>query len=398
MKDGALEVNSLALETRYVSAGRESKLPGRSVNPPIVRASTFLFNSIDQLETSAETPFDGAFYGRLGTPTTFAFEKAMAEAEGGFRSIATASGLSAIVSVLVAFLKRGDHVLVVDSVYDPVRRFCRRVLEGMGVEISYYPPTLGADIEQWVRPETRLIYMESPGSGTFEVQDVRAIVEVAKRHDVVTAIDNTWATPLYFRPIEFGVDISIHSATKYIVGHSDAVLGVVTTNERTWSAVRQASQDLGACAGSEECNLGLRGLRTLPVRMAQHQSTGLALAKWLSGRPEVSRVFHPALEGSVGHSLWSRDFHGSSGLFSVEFGSLLEDSVRHFASALQLFSIGFSWGGFESLVLPVYPRKTRSAPPWMGTKPILRVQAGLENCDDLITDMTTAFSLVGTCR
>lgn len=391
-------MNALARETRYISAGRDQHQSGRSVNPPIVRASTFLFNSIEEIETSAETPFDGAFYGRLGTPTTFSFEKAMSDAEGGFRSIATASGLSAIVSVLFAFLKQGDHLLIVDSVYDPVRRFCKRVLEGMGVVISYYSPSLGSNIEQMILPNTRLIYLESPGSGTFEIQDVRAIVEVAKRHDIVTAIDNTWATPVYFRPIELGVDISIHSATKYICGHSDAVLGVVTTNQQTWSSVRQASQDLGACAGSEECNLGLRGLRTLAVRMAQHQSTGLVLAKWLSTRPEVSRVFHPALEGSEGHSHWKRDFHGSSGLFSVELGGLSEDSVRRFAAALHLFSIGFSWGGFESLVLPVYPHKARVTSAWTGSSPILRVHAGLENCDDLVADLSNAFSLVGASR
>lgn len=387
----------LARDTVYVGAGRDSALSARSVNPPIVRASTFLFNSLQELDAASKAPFDGAFYGRLGTPTTFAFERAMAQVEGGYRSIATASGLSAIVAVLFAFLKTGDHVLIVDSVYDPVRRFCNRVLLGMGVECTFYDAGLGAEaLEKLVRPTTRLVYMESPGSGTFEVQDIAAIVAMAKRHKLVTAMDNTWATPIFFRPIEHGVDISIHAATKYIVGHSDAVLGVITTNEATWPAVRQASQDLGACAGSEECNLGLRGLRTLAVRMRQHEATALALARWLVEQPGVSRVFHPALETSAGHDYWKRDFEGSSGLFSVEFGGMSAAAFDAFACALKLFSIGFSWGGFESLILPVHPEKTRTATPWQGAGPVLRFHAGLEAPADLIADLEAAFAAVKT--
>ncbi|MCU4118788.1 cystathionine beta-lyase [Variovorax sp. N23] len=392
MSGGGRDTTGLARDTLYVAAGRDTDLPGRSVNPPIVRASTFLFNSLQELESAAKAPFDGAFYGRLGTPTTFAFERAMAQAEGGYRSIATGSGLSAIVAVLVGFLKTGDHALIVDSVYEPVRRFCHRVLAGMGVEVTFYDPGLGAaELEPLIRTTTRLIYMESPGSGTFEVQDVPAIVALAKRRQLVTAMDNTWATPLYYRPIEHGVDISIHAATKYIVGHSDAVLGVVTTNEATWGPVRQASQDLGASAGSEECNLGLRGLHTLAVRMRQHEATALTLARWLAEQPAVSRVFHPALESSPGHAHWKRDFDGSSGLFSIELGGMSATAFDAFTSALKLFSIGFSWGGFESLILPAHPEKTRTAPAWQGTGPLLRLHAGLEDPADLLADLQAGF-------
>lgn len=393
MSAHASDSRTLEPETRYVAAGRDHTQAARSVNPPIVRASTFLFNSLDELEAASAQPFEGAFYGRLGTPTTFAFETAMAEAEGGYKSIATASGLSAIVAVLMAFLKSGDHVLIVDTVYDPVRRFCHRVLAGMGVEFTFYGPGMGIDIEQLVRPNTRLIYMESPGSGTFEVQDVRSIVQVAQRHKIVTAIDNTWATPLYYRPLEHGVDISIHAATKYIVGHSDAVLGVVTTNRTAWDRVRQASQDLGACAGSEECNLGLRGLRTLAVRMGQHQASGLTLAHWLAARPEVSRVFHPAFENADGHAFWKRDFGGASGLFAIELGNMSNDAFRAFVDGLRLFSIGFSWGGYESLVLPMHPEKSRTSTPWLGSGPILRLHVGLESPTDLLADLKSAFDI-----
>jgi cysteine-S-conjugate beta-lyase len=378
--------------TLLASAGRDLAHDGVSVNPPVQRASTFVFRTLGAFEQASKTPFDGPFYGRVGTPTTFAFEQAMARLEGGHRSIACASGLAAITATFLAFLKAGDHCLVVDSVYGPARRLCDRTLARMGVETSYYDPAVGAGIEALLRPNTRLIYLESPGSGTFEVQDVPAIAAVARRHAIPTAIDNTWATPLFFRPLAHGVDVSIQAATKYVVGHSDAMLGVVTTTEAVYPDLRRATQDLGGCAGSEECNLGLRGLRTLDVRLARHHASGITVARWLAGRPEVTRVLHPALPDCVGHALWARDFSGASGLFSCVMAPGF--ALHAFVDALQHFKIGFSWGGFESLVLPAHP-ETRQHPRWVEPGPVLRFHVGLEDPSDLVADLGQAFAVAG---
>jgi cystathionine beta-lyase len=384
----------VGLGSQLASAGRTHGASAVPVNPPLVRASTFLFETLGDFEEASKHPFDGAFYGRVGTPTTFAFEQAMAELEGGFRAIAASSGVAAISAVLLAFLDRGDHVLVVDSVYEPVRRFCNRMLARLGIETTFYDPSLGAGIAELIRPNTKLIYMESPGSGTFEVQDTAAIVQAAKAAGIRTAIDNTWATPLYFRPLEHGIDVSIHSGTKYIVGHSDAMLGVVTTNAETYEAVRRSTQDLGACAGSEECNLGLRGLRTLEVRLARHSASALELARWLEGQAPVARVLHPALETFPGHALWKRDFSGASGLFSIELASGEAEAVRVFIDALEMFRIGFSWGGYESLVLPMHPEKSRTLPLWNDLGPTVRLQIGLEDVADLKADLAQALGRI----
>jgi len=364
-----------------------------SVNPPLVRASTFVFDTLAGFEEASKTPFDVPFYGRVGTPTTFAFEEAMAALEGGHRAIATSSGLAAISAVLLAFLDRGDHVLVVDSVYDPVRRFCARILGRMGIETTFYDPAIGAGIEELIRPATRLIYLESPGSGTFDVQDLPAIVAVARRHGIRTAIDNTWATPLFLQPLALGIDISIHAATKYVVGHSDAMLGVIVANAESYDAVRRTSQDLGACAGIEECNLGLRGLRTLDVRLRRHESSALRLARCLAEAPQVARVLHPALPSCPGHDFWKRDFTGSAGLFSVELASHHPDAKRRLIDSLDLFRIGFSWGGYESLVLPMHP-ESRSLPRWREMGPVVRFQIGLESPDDLEADLKQALAIL----
>lgn len=372
--------------TRLVTAGRPTGASGSPVNPPVYRASTFLFETLEDFETAAKTPFDGPFYGRVGTPTTFAFEQAMAELEGGYRGIACASGVAAISAALLAFLNAGDHVLVVDTVYEPVRRFCTRMLARLGIETTFYEPGLGANIAALVRPNTRLIYLEAPGSGTFDMQDIPAIVAVAKAHGIKTAIDNTWATPLYLKPLALGVDVSIHSATKYIVGHSDAVLGVLTANEGAYDAVRRATQDLGAPAGSEECNLGLRGLRTLEVRLQRHSASALRIAQWLETQPQVARVLYPALPSFPQHELWKRHFSGASGLFSFELKTADNAAVRRFIDGLTHFKIGFSWGGFESLILPVHP-ENRQVAKWEGKGALLRLQIGLEDPADLITDL-----------
>jgi cystathionine beta-lyase len=383
-----------AVASLLASAGRSHGASAVPVNPPVVRASTFLFEKLADFEEASRHPFDGPFYGRVGTPTTFAFEQAMAELEGGHRSIAASSGVAAISAVLLAFLDEGDHLLVVDTVYDPVRRFCNRMLARLGIETTFYDPAIGAGIAGLIRPNTRLVYLESPGSGTFEVQDIEAIVAAAKAAGARTAIDNTWATPLLFRPLEQGIDVSIHAATKYIVGHSDAMLGVVTTNAETYDAVRRATQDLGACAGSEECNLGLRGLRTLAVRLRRHEVSALTLARWLEQQPQVARVLHPALPSFSGHQFWKRDFSGSSGLFSIELASRDPEAARSFIDALSMFRIGFSWGGYESLVLPMHPEKSRSLPLWNECGPIVRLQIGLEEVEDLRADLAQALARV----
>ena len=377
--------------TTLVRTGRPHGPGVTSVNPPLVRASTFVFDTLAAFQTASKTPFDQPFYGRVGTPTTFAFEEAMAELEGGHRAIATSSGVAAISAVLLAFLNRGDHLLVVDTVYEPVRRFCTRMLTRMGIETTFYDPALGAGIAGLIRPETKLIYMESPGSGTFDVQDVPAIVAVAQAAGIATAIDNTWATPLFFRPLEHGVDVSIHAATKYIVGHSDAMLGVITTNARVYDAVRRSTQDLGACAGIEECNLGLRGLRTLQVRLKQHEASAMTLAHWLADQPQIARVLHPGLPSCPGHAEWTRDFDGAAGLFAVELASHDPQTMRAFIDALALFKIGFSWGGFESLVLPMHP-ESRSLPRWKSLGPVVRLQIGLEDVGDLRADLEQALA------
>ncbi|SFU22392.1 cystathionine beta-lyase [Mesorhizobium sp. YR577] len=376
-----------AQDTLLVQAGRELKASGVSVNPPVVRASTFVFKSLGDFQTAGKTPYSTPFYGRVGTPVSLAFEKAVAELEEGHAAISASSGLAAITGVFLAFLSQGDHVLVPDSVYDPVRRLCTRTLARMDIETSYYDPMIGAGIVELIKPNTKLIYLESPGSGTFEVQDVPAIAKIAKERGIRTAIDNTWATPLFFKPAKLGVDAVIHAATKYIVGHSDAMLGVVTTSEDAFLPVRVALQDTGACAGSEEANLGLRGLRTMGVRLRQHHQSGIEVARWLATRPEVMKVFHPALPDCPGHAIWKRDFSGASGLFSVEFKPLAEGSMAAMIDGLQHFKIGFSWGGYESLVLPMHPETSRVITSWKERGSVVRFHIGLEDVSDLIADL-----------
>jgi cystathionine beta-lyase len=375
-----------AIDTRLTELGRPASGDGRPVNVPAYRASTFVFDSLAAFETAGRTPFDVPFYGRVGTPTVNALEEAVAALEGAHRAIATPSGLAAISATFLAFAGAGDHVLIVDSVYDPVRRFATRMLGARGVDVTYYPADIGAGIAGLIRPTTKLVYLESPGSGTFEMQDVPAIAAAARAAGVVTAIDNTWATPVLFRPLEHGVDVSIQSGTKYLVGHSDAMLGVVGMTEATYPALRQSCQDLGLTAGSEECYLALRGLRTLAVRLRRHERTALALAAALRGRPEVAAVLHPGLPGAPGHDLWARDIGGASGLFAVELMPYSPAALARMIDGFHIFRLGFSWGGFESLVLPMHPERSRTARPWTGG-PVMRFHAGLEDVDDLLVDL-----------
>ena len=362
------------------------------VNPPVYHASTVLFPSVAALEASDAAPFEVINYGRVGTPTSRSLESAVAALEGGWRAVTAASGLAAIATALTAFTKSGDHVLISDSAYAPTRRFANEVLRRYGVTTEYYDPLIGAGIAGLIRPETSVVYLESPGSLTFEVQDVPAIAAAAKAAGATVLMDNTWATPLYFRPFEHGVDVSIHAATKYIVGHSDAMLGLIVCNEASWEPVKRTAVRFGTCAGPDDVYLGLRGLRTMGVRLKRHGEAALALADWLAHRPEVARVIYPARPGDAGHALWRRDFSGASGLFAMVLQPCTKAALSAMLDQLELFGLGYSWGGFESLALPLDPRKVRSATRWDEPGRLVRFHAGLEDIDDLIRDLDAGFT------
>ncbi|MCB9947342.1 MAG: cystathionine beta-lyase [Rhodospirillaceae bacterium] len=379
-------------ETSLAHAGRDPWNNHGILNPPVYHASTIASRTLADWEARESRRFETYTYGRIGTPTSEAFESAMAESEGGYRAVSVSSGLSAITTALLAFLKGGDHLLMVDTAYGPTRRFCDVMLKRYGVETTYYDPLVGADIAALVRPTTRVIFLESPGSLTFEVQDVPAIAAVARDRGIVTMIDNTWATPLFFRPIEHGVDLSIHAATKYICGHSDVNLGVVIARDHeTFLKVKTASSVLGVCAGPDDLYLGARGLRTLAARMARHQENALTVAGWMQSRPEVDRVLYPALPADPGHALWRRDFAGACGLFSAVLRPVSKPALAAMVDGLELFPLGASWGGYESLIMTADPAHTRSATPWTAEGPMLRLHIGLEDPVDLIGDLTAGF-------
>lgn len=377
--------------TRVVHGGREPEGYHGFVNTPVYRGSTVLFPTLEQLRSRCQD----FTYGRRGTPTTKALEEALTELEGGSTTVLTASGYQAVNTVLLAFLSAGDHVLVTDSVYQPTRRFCDLVLRRLGIQTTYYDPSIGAGIERLLGPETRLIFTESPGSQTFEIQDIPAIASVARSHDVWLVMDNTWATPLYFKPLAHGVDVSIQAATKYIAGHADAMLGAITASGEAAPEIERARDLLGVCPGSEETFLGLRGLRTLDVRLARHQESGLEMARWLARRPEVARVLHPALESHAGHDIWRRDFRGSTGLFSIVLEPVSDTALAAMLDGLELFGMGFSWGGYESLILPFEPNSYRTAVPWTAAGPALRLHIGLEDARDLKADLEAGFDRLG---
>ncbi|MFN3075591.1 MAG: cystathionine beta-lyase [Alphaproteobacteria bacterium] len=378
-------------DTLIVHTGRHPEDYHGVVNPPVYRCSTVLYPTAQALEASDKTRFDRVTYGRYGTPTTFALEEAVAALEGGYRSIATSSGLGAIAGTLGALVKAGDHLLVADSVYYPTRRFCNAVLRGFGVETTYYDPLIGEGIAGLIRPEMRAVVVESPGSLSFEIQDIPAIAAVAHEKGVVVVMDNTWGTPLFFKPFEKGVDVSLQAATKYIVGHSDAMLGVITTTAPLFERIKTNVANFGYSVGSEEAWLGLRGVRTLGVRLRQHQESGLLIANWLARRPEVARVLHPALPDDPGHALWRRDFLGACGLFGLCLKPVPGAAVEAFLNALRLFAMGYSWGGYESLIIPTTGHITRTATNWNPPGPTLRLHVGLEDPGDLIADLDQAF-------
>jgi cystathionine beta-lyase len=374
--------------TDAVQAGRDPFAHHGFVNPPVYRGSTVLYKTLESFENRTQR----YTYGRRGTPTSEALEGAIARVEGGARTWLAPSGAAAIATALLTFTKAGDHILVADSVYLPTRRICEGPLKRFGVETTYYDPTLGGGIARLMRPNTTLVYTESPGSLTFEVQDIPAVAAAAHAAGALVAMDNTWASPLYFKPFAHGVDISIQSGTKYIVGHADAMLGAITVAEPLAPTLVAEAGGLGICAGTEEMFLGLRGFRTIDVRLERHWRSGLEIARWLERRAEVARVIHPALPSHPQHELWKRDFLGACGLFSIVLKPCPKPAMAAMIEGLELFGIGASWGGYESLVLPFDAAKARSATAWQPEGPTVRLHIGLEDVADLKADLEAGFA------
>jgi cysteine-S-conjugate beta-lyase len=373
--------------TEVAHLGRAPRRHMGAVNTPVYRASTMLFERVADLEQAARGEYPGISYGLHGLPTITDFQAAIAALEGGHAALAVPSGLTATTFPLLALAQPGDHVLVTDAVYGPTRRFCDNHLRRLGVEVTYYDPLVGADIERLFRPSTRLVFLESPGSLTFEVQDVPAICAVARAHGARTILDNTWATPLGFASFAHGVDISVHAATKYIGGHSDVLLGVIVANAATHGALHRLWTDMGIAPSTDDCFLALRGLRTLALRLARHQQSALEIARWLRERDEVAEVLYPALPGARGHALWQRDFKAASGLFGVILHPVDKGRVDAMLDGLRLFGMGWSWGGFESLIIPTWPQRSRTVTAWDPPGPCLRLQIGLEDPADLMADL-----------
>lgn len=382
--------------TFLAHAARRPELHHGMVNTPIYRGSTILSSTLAEWESRKQPDNPYASYGRFGTPTTGALEEIMAEAEGGYRSLVLPSGLAACTHAILALVSAGDHVLLPDSVYGPTRAFAEQVLARFGIEAEFYDSRVGAGIAGQLRPRTRVVFVEAPGSGTFEMQDIPAIAAQAHAVGAYVVMDNTWATPLFFKPFEHGVDVSVQAGTKYLVGHSDAILGVATANERAWPLLRKGVQDFGQTVGPDDVFLALRGVRTLALRMQQHWATGLHLAQMLSSHPLVERVMHPALPGDPGHALWKRDFLGASGLFSIALRPMGREALAAFFDGLKLFGIGLSWGGYESLVLPM-DRPRRNTRAWDLEGPLVRIHAGLEDAQDLAADLLQALEAVEQC-
>ena len=384
------ELHRLKTDTKLTTGGRDPFAQHGYVNPPVYHASTLLYETAEDYLAHR-----GRYqYGRRGTPTSEALENAIKAIEGPSCAGVSLlpSGLAAISAALLAVLRSGDHVLVTDTAYGPTRKFCNDILSRHGVSTTYYDPSIGAGIEALMQPNTRAVFTEAPGSLSFEMQDIPAIAQVAHRKDAVVLMDNTWASPIYFRALEHGVDISIQSGTKYIGGHSDLMLGAASCNAKTWAKVQDTVHTMGLCVGPDDMNLGLRGLRTMGVRLAQHQISGLKAARWLEQRPEILRVLHPALESDPGHAIWKRDFTGACGLFSVVFKPAPQARVNAFLNALTLFGIGASWGGYESLAIPFDCTTIRSATKWVPGGPTVRFHIGLEDIEDLIADFERGFA------
>jgi cystathionine beta-lyase len=391
MSDDRKDAASYGINTRLAHAGYNPRDYHGFVNPPVVHASTVLFPDARTMDRRAQK----YTYGTRGTPTTDALAEAIDELEGSAGTILIPSGLAAVTVPLLAFAKAGDHILAVDSVYHPTRNFCDTLLTRLGVETEYYDPGIGAGISKLMRPNTTIVHTEAPGSNTFEMQDIRAIADAAHAGGAVVMMDNTWATPLYFKPLDFGVDISMHAATKYPSGHSDVLFGTVSANARHWDQLREANITLGTCASPDDSYQILRGLRTMGIRLERHQQSALELAEWLEGHEDVVKVLHPALPSFDGYEIWKRDFRGASGLFSFVLRE--PDPAGHktrgyaFLDALRIFGLGYSWGGYESLAVManLADRKVAKAPEG---GPVIRLQIGLEDVADLKRDLERGFA------
>ena len=376
--------------TRIVHSGRGGKYAAGMINVPVYHASTIVFPTIAAFKQAiAQRNEQVLYYGRRGTPTQWALADAMTELEGGAGCVLYGSGLAAITGAILAFVETGDHLLMNDNTYEPTRAFCDSVLAGLGVETTYYDPLIGAGIAGLMRPNTKVVFTESPGSLTFEIQDIPAIAAAAHAGGAIVLNDNTCASPLNLRVLDLGADVAIHSLTKYVVGHSDAMLGAAVANEATLARLQRSGYLYGHSASPDDCYLALRGLRTLTTRMRQYGETALTLAHWLKRRPEVDRVLHPALPDCPGHDIWKRDFTGTSSLFAIVLKQSSDAAVSAMLDGYEHFGIGFSYGGFESLVLPSNPSGARTATTWAG--PLIRFHAGLEDPADLIADLEAGF-------
>jgi cystathionine beta-lyase len=373
--------------TRVAHLGRSPAKHLGAVNTPVYRATTILFDKLADLEAAERGDYPGVTYGLHGLPTVTDLQEAIAALEGGHAALAVASGLAAITLALIGTVNAGDHVLVTDAVYGPTRRFCDNQLKRFGIEVSYYPPLAGAAIEREFRPNTRLVFCESPGSLTFEVQDIPAIAGVAHAKGALVMLDNTWATPIGFAPFARGVDISLHAGTKYIGGHSDVLVGVIDCNEATYPRLHRLWTDMGVALSSDDAFLALRGLRTLAVRLERHTQSALTIARWLLEQPEVADVIYPALPGSRGHELWNRDFTGACGLFGVVLKPVPKERIAAMLDSLKLFRMGWSWGGFESLIIPANVERAKRTFKWQAGGPYVRLHVGLESAEDLIADL-----------
>jgi cystathionine beta-lyase len=373
--------------TRLVRIGRDPDLTGPFVNPPVVHASTVLFDSVDEMVARRSR----YLYGRWGTPTLEAMEKAVSDLEGAAGTVLSPSGLAAISTALLSCLSAGDHLLLVDCAYYPTRHLADTVLKRLGIETTYFDPAIGAGIRDLFQEHTRAVYLEVPGSLTFEMQDLPAIAAVAHEGGATVLIDNTWATPLYYKPLKLGADIVIHAGTKYFGGHSDVMLGSASATAAAWPSLVQTQRLMGLSVGPDDAFLGLRGLRTLGVRLERQMKSALKVAGWLAGRPEVGRVFHPALPEDPGHALWKRDMTGASGLFSFSLAAWGDKEAKRLIDGLELFGIGASWGGYESLATLASQNMTRTVNPWRSGRPLIRLHIGLEDPDDLIADLKASF-------
>jgi cystathionine beta-lyase len=381
-------------DTKIVHEGRDPEANHGIINPPVYHASTIAWGSVAEMKRRRDNRWEpGVYtYGRHGTPTHEALEEAYAAISGGYRSVAVSSGLAAINAAMLAYLKQGDHVLMVDCVYGPARNFCDNIIGRFGVTTTYYDPAIGAGIKDLIQDNTKIVYVEAPGSQTFEMQDIDAIAAEAHKRGCVVIMDDTWSAGIFYKPFEHGVDVCAMAATKYIVGHSDVMMGLITTTEEQWPIVRPSASALGCNSGPDDVYLALRGLRTIKVRMERHMATGITLAKWLQKRPEVDRVLHPALPEFPGHELWKRDFTGASGLFSfVLKEGFPEDRIEAMLDGMKLYAMGASWGGFESLIMPANPGSNRTATTWDDKGQLIRIHAGLEDPEDLIEDLEEGF-------